>query len=177
MNGLTPDQWIYLFSAYIGAMMILIMFLKIRGRGLSVCVLKPSGEFQVKNVKREGLFLKFSKKWKPTFKPGDIFIENKPGYVFWRGAKRLLFIVENGRKTLSWKKRRGKNPKNPGDKLLMELRDNWTLSEYREFAKKEAIQAQIQAKPMTNMQFMVLSMLILFVLLMVFLGFNRIGAF
>ena len=162
---------------YFAAMIGIIILLKIRSRGLKALILKPSGEYVVKNVKTEGLFLKFSKKWKPSFKPGDIFIENKPGYIFWRTAKRLVAIIENAPKALGWKKARGKNPKNPTDKLLMELRDTWTLQEYRAFAKKEAIQAQIQAKPMSQMQFIILGILMVATLFIVFFGFNRMGVF
>lgn len=169
---------LYLYiGLYFVAMIAIIILLKIRSRGLKALIFKPSGEYTVKNVKTEGLFLKFSKKWKPTFKPRDIFIENKPGYVFWRTAKRLVAIIENAPKALSWKKPRGGNPKNPTDKLLMELRDTWTLQEYREFAKKEAIQAQIRAKSMSQMQFIILAVLIGATLFIVFFGFNRMGVF
>ena len=87
---------LYLYiGLYFAAMIVIIILLKIRSRGLKALILKPSGEYVVKNVKTEGLFLKFTKKWKPSFKPGDIFIENKPGFVFWRTAKRLVAIIEN----------------------------------------------------------------------------------
>lgn len=181
MNGLslTPDQWIFLFIAYIGIMIALLVFMKARSRGkIKALVLSPSMQYEVKGVPTKGHFLKFNKHWKPEFAPQDIFIEKKPFYAFWRRPSLLIVIAENARKALKWEKEeRKKGKKKLIEVLIGKLKHLWTDEEIIQFAEKEAYMAELKIKRITNIEFFVLVMLLISILLMLFLGFNRIGAF
>lgn len=168
MNGLTPDQWIYLFSAYIGIMIMLILIMKARSRGKIPClVLKPSKTWSIQRKKPEGNKLDF-KNWRtnPEFDTEDIYTEEKAGWKFWRLPMQLIILGFNNRKALKWKSR-GQN----------ELSSIWDDKELQKYIAKMVAKARAKGQIISNTWGIMIVMLLILILFLTFMGFNRIGAF
>ena len=166
----TPEQYIQIFIAYWVLMVAVIIAFKVRGRGkLRALILTPSMYYTVKGGKTEANKLKLSKDWIPTFKPSNIFEEKKAWYKFWRNAIRLVLVPEQGTKAVGWKA--------PDAKEFSELAFTWTLKDIKKFIKKEVLKARMASKPISNSMFILLLMLGLGTLLLVLVGFMRMGVF
>lgn len=166
----TPEQYIQLFIAYWIFMIVVILAFKVKGRGkLRALILRPSMIYEVKAGSTEANKLKLSKKWKPTFAPSNIFEEKKAWYKFWRNPIRLVIVTEQGKEAVGWK--------TPDKKEFSELGYTWTLSEVEKFIKKEVLKARMASKPMSNSMFFLLLMSNIALLLIVVLGFMRMGVF
>ncbi|MDH5765040.1 MAG: hypothetical protein OEZ38_03405 [Gammaproteobacteria bacterium] len=161
------------FAAMIG--LLILMALKSKGK-LKALVLSPSMQYAVKKVATKGHFLKFNKHWKPEFAPQDVFIEKKPFYAFWRRPNLMVVIPENARKALKWEKEEtGKNNPDSKKALVTKLKHLWTDEEIIQFAEKEAYMAELKSKPMSNMMFVMLAILIAANLFLTFFMANRMG--
>lgn len=164
------ETWIQIFVAYWVGMLALLIALKVRGRGkLRALVLRPSMIYEVKAGSTEANKVKLSKDWIPTFKPSNIFEEKKPWYKFWRNPKRMIIVSELGKEAVGWKKEDSKE--------FSELAYNWTLKEIKKFIKKEVLKARMASKPISNSMFFLLLMSNMALLLILVLGFMRMGAF
>lgn len=166
---------------YFAAMIGLLIFMAIKGKGkLKALILSPSMQYAVKKVTTKGHFLKFNKHWKPEFAPQDVFIEKKPFYAFWRRPNLMVVIPENGRKALKWEKEtveQGKTAKTTKEMLVSKLKHLWTDEEIIQFAEKEAYMAELKSKPMSNIMFALLAVLIAANLFLTFFMANRMGIF
>lgn len=173
---MTLDLMFQIIAIYFTIMIGLVILMAMRAKGkLRALVLSPSMQYQVKKVGTKGHFLKFNKHWKPEFAPQDVFIEKKPVYAFWRRPHLMVVIPENGRKALKWEKEGKKRNPNQKEKLVAKLRHLWTDEEIIQFAEKEAYMAELKSKPMSNMMFIMLAILIAANLFLTFFMANRIG--
>jgi len=166
----TPEQWIQIFIAYWICMIALLVVFKVRGRGkLRALILRPSMIYEVKAGSTEANKLKLSKNWICKFAPSNIFEEKKAWYKFWRNPIRLVIVTEQGTEAVGWKDTKPKE--------FSELSYSWTLSEIKKFIKKEVLKARMASKPMSNSMFFLLLMSNIALLLIVVLGFMRMGVF
>jgi len=78
------------------------------------------------------------------FLPVCVFKENKPRRVFWRGAKRLIFFVEDALHAIRFDTKEAK---------LGLLQLAWGKKEAREYLFKLEALAQAEGKPLTMWQF------------------------
>jgi len=170
--GLTFDQFMLLLCGYFGAMIGLLILMKLRSRGkLRILELRPNLHYKVRQVSTDGNKIKMSKENQPTFEPPNIFEEEKPAWKFWRNPKRLALIVEGASKALGWKNN------NPDSEEFSELSHLWNRKEVKKFIKKEVLKARMESKPMSNTMFILLIILLMFNLFLSFLMANRIGIF
>lgn len=173
---MTLNELFLYIGLYFAAMICLVIFMAMRNKGkLKALVLSPSMQYSVRAVSTKGHFLNFSKHWKPEFAPQDVFIEKKPFYAFWRRPKLMVVIPENGRKALKWEKEENKGNPTEKEKLVAKLRHLWTDEEIIQFAEKEAYMAELKSKPMSNMMFILLAVLIIANLFLTFFMANRMG--
>ena len=88
----------------------------------------------------------------------------------------MVVIPENARKALKWEKEEtGKNNPDSKKALVTKLKHLWTDEEIIQFAEKEAYMAELKSKPMSNMMFVMLAILIAANLFLTFFMANRMG--
>lgn len=178
---MTLNELFIYVGIYFAAMIGVLIFLAMKNKGkLKALVLSPNMQYTVHKVTTKGHFLNFNKHWKPEFAPQDVFIEKKPFFAFWRRPHLMVVIPENGRKALKWEKetvKEGKTAKTQIEMLVSKLRHLWTPEEIIQFAEKEAYMAELKSKPMSNMMFVLLAILIAANLFLTFFMANRMGIF
>lgn len=166
----TPMQWVQILIAYWVCMIAVFIAFKLRGRGkMRALVLNPSMTYEVKAGKPSKNKVKLGKSWSPSFKPANIFEEKKAFWKFWRNPRRIILVAEKASKAVGWKE--------DDPKEFSELAYNWTLKEIKAFIKKEVLKARMRGKAMSNSMFFLLLMSNLALLLIVMLGFMRMGVF
>lgn len=178
---MTLTELYIIIAVYFAAMIGILIFMAMKNKGkLNALVLSPSMQYAVHKVATKGHFLNFNKHWKPEFAPQDVFIEKKPFFAFWRRPHLMVVIPENGRKALKWEKEtveQGKTAKTKKEMLVSKLKHLWTDEEIIQFAEKEAYMAELKSKPMSNIMFVLLAVLVAANLFLTFFMANRMGIF
>lgn len=162
--------WIAIIIGAIATLFIL----KARSAGKTkVIMLKPNHTYSAGEVSTDGDELKVSKNFKPKFSPLDFFEEKKPTYKFWRNPNRILFILENTQRALSF------FDYDAGGKLKapsLSEKFGWTPKEAKEYIDKLAKKAAVESRPMSQSMFYILLAASIGSLLISLLIAMRIGA-
>jgi len=164
----TIELFLQLYTIFMAVMFGLLILRKIKERGtLDIEILNSGGFYENKKVRPQDDKLAITKNWKANVESAAIFTERKNPLKFWRLPKRKLYFAENQAEPLKFKG-------NPG-KMDSELAKYWDKSEVEKFIKKQVLKARAELKPMSNIQFFILAILVGFNLLLSFLVINRVG--
>ena len=159
---LNSDLFLVLAYAFV---IVLVVVVKIRDRGkIRAIILRPTKRVKYRSIKPTGTTLKFSKDWQPEFEPDSIFEIERSWLFFWQSKKPHIVIVEGAKKALNFASIKSKST----------LAHLWSSKEIKEFIKKEVLKARAQTKPMSNVMFIVLMLL---VLILIFLNIYQAAKF
>lgn len=161
-----------LWALVIFGAVITLFLLRLRNVGkTTVVMLKPTRTYKTGSVKTDGDKLKVKDGYQPNFTPLSIFQEEKSPMIFWRSAKRLIFLVENSNKALSFPLTL------EGELEPTDLMYHWTPHEIREYVKKLAKKAAVETKPMSQSMFIILLILTAGSMMLTLLMAMRLGVF
>lgn len=144
----------------------IIRYMKSRGK-IPCIVVHPHKRMTVEYLKPEQQSVKPSDATKATkFKSGDFVREAKPLWKFWRLAKDFLIFGLNADRALHWE-----------EGTESALKSMWTDSEVKKYVAKMVAKARVKAQLISNVWGIMIVVLLISILFLVFMGFNRIGAF
>jgi hypothetical protein len=141
------------FVLLAGVFVTFILIKMLNAGKTNVVILNPDRTYATGQFKTDGNKLKIKEGYTPNFKTEDIFEERKPGIKFWRNPKRILFMVANANKTVSWKT--GES----GELKPTDLWYNWTPKEIQVFVNKLAKKAAVATRPMSQTMFIILAII------------------
>jgi hypothetical protein len=133
----------------------------------------------LKNLKYKNTFARLKKgEWKLpkrfqetpiNFSPSMIIEEDKAIWKFWRNPKRILIHIQGNKEAIAWN--RSKEGKVEPDMGFLDL------DTILRAVKTVIIRAISEMKTMSKTQFYLIMALNVILLVVVFYGFNRMGAF